>query len=326
MQKVIVTGANGFIGSQLMTQLSRMGYDVRGLIRPFSDVSLVPEELQHRLIRIDYHDEDQLKDVMKGYEIVFHLAGMTKSWKRSELFRANVEVTRNMLDVASEIDSMRQFVFMSSQAAAGQSYSQGIFKQEGDECNPVSGYGKSKLEAEKLVRRWKKPGWTIVRPASVFGPGDRDFLPYFRMMKWHVVVLLSGERRFSVIYSVELVRFLTMLPMQEKAFGQDFFISDGASYTFDKFINFLEEGLSSFATQIQLPSVLLYPATFFAEIVGRIMKRVPILNFQRIADFQGTCWLCSPDKANRLIGWESETGLGDALRETFEWYREHRWL
>ena len=326
MQKVIVTGANGFIGSQLMTALNRMGFDVRGLIRNHSDISLVPEELQHRLVRVDYFNEDELYDVLNGYGAVFHLAGMTRAWKQSELMRGNVDVTRSLLTVAKNVDSMQHFIFMSSQAAAGQSLSPELYKEEGDECNPASGYGKSKLRAEKIIRECGRLNWTIVRPASVYGPGDRDFLPYFRMIRRHLVFLLSGNRRFSVIYSADLVRFLTMLPLREKAFGQDFFISDGVSYTFDKFIDYMEEALASFAIRFKLPSATIVPATMFSEIFGRIFGKVPILNFQRMADFQGQCWLCSPDKAKRVIGWEPEHDIRDALRETYTWYRDQRWL
>ncbi len=326
MQKVIVTGANGFIGSQLMTQLHRMGFEARGLIRESSDISLIPEELHPHLHHVDYFKPEQLYDALSGYEIVYHLAGMTKAFKRSELMRANVDVTRHLLKAAIDNESVQHFVFLSSQAAAGQAASEGQCKLESDACKPVSGYGKSKLEAEKLLHHCEDIDWTIVRPASVFGPGDRDFLSYFRMAKMHLIVLLAGKRKFSAIYSKDLVRFLSMLPMQEKTFRQTFFVSDGIDYSFDQFIDYLEEAIATFAIRIHLPVPLIYPAALLSEIFGRIVRKVPILNFQRVPDFAGKRWLCSSEKAKRLIGWEPDYDPRDALMETYKWYQDHNWL
>ncbi len=309
-----------------MVHLNQLGYEVKGLIRASSDIGLIPEELHPNIARIDYRHEKQVLQALEGYNAVFHLAGMTKAWSRKQLYRANVDVTRILLGAARKTESMKHFIYLSSQAVSGTSCCGNDFKCEDDPCRPVSGYGRSKRAAEKTVRRAEGIHCTIVRPASVFGPGDKDFLSYFRMVQKHVAVLLSGERSFSAIYSRDLVQFLGMLPLNDNAYGETFFVSDGKQYSFTGFVRYIEEAMKTFALKIYLPAIFIYPATFFSEIAGRFLGKIPVLNFQRIGDFTGKHWLCSSERAREILGWRPEYDIRDALRETYQWYIENNWL
>ncbi|WP_018253852.1 MULTISPECIES: NAD-dependent epimerase/dehydratase family protein [Salinispora] len=187
MRRVLVTGANGFIGSHLVEALEASGADVTAVDcrRPRFDDPLVPGV--GRQVHLDLLHDD-LDDVVAGCEVVFHLAarpGVRGSWGNTfgDYLATNVHATQRLLEVCRRWD-VRRLVFASSSSVYGDAIGPSC---EDDECRPMSPYGVTKLAAEQLclsyARREDSPLSVVaLRYFTVYGPRQRPDMAFSRML------------------------------------------------------------------------------------------------------------------------------------------------
>ena len=220
--KALVTGATGFIGSYLAEALLKRGYEVTCIARSTSSLRWI-EHLDLKYIHCDLADVDRCADHVRGFDYIFHLAGRTKATKEEEFFTANAVCTGNLARVAAERNpGLSRFVYVSSLAAAGPS-SSGMPLKEDCRPMPVSFYGKSKLEGEKSVLRFRhRIPVTIVRPPAVYGPRDNDFLVMFRMVKKGIFPYW-GKGLYSMLYVEDLVTGIILSAEKKEAEDKTFF-------------------------------------------------------------------------------------------------------
>ena len=179
--RVAVTGGSGFIGAHLVAALAARGDQVRCLLRPSSDGSLLPAEVEP-VVTADLGAASGLERLVRGCDAVVHLAGLTRSWTPRELYRVNRDGTAALCAaVAGVHPAVRQLILVSSQAAVGPS-NRGRPRREEDPPAPVTAYGRSKLAAERVRQRHPELPITVIRPPAVYGPGDRDIFAYFRLV------------------------------------------------------------------------------------------------------------------------------------------------
>ena len=173
---VLVTGANGFIGSNLCRALIERGYRVRGMVRKSSDLSYL-KGFDMELVYGNLGDKKDLELALKDVDTVYHLAALSLDWGPFKSFlKTNVEGTKNMLEGAKEAN-IKKFVYISSVVVHG-------FEDrlDADENTPfkdtIFPYCKSKKMAEEIVweyyRKYNLP-ITVIRPGNVFGPNDGLF-------------------------------------------------------------------------------------------------------------------------------------------------------
>src|SRR4051812_16912850 len=186
----VVTGSTGFIGSHLVDALLARGATVRVLVRPETPV-------ERRDPRVPHWEADLLDDrsvresrVWEGATHVFHLAGVTKGRTLAHFRAGNVFPTANVLSaLAARGGRVPRVVLVSSQAAAGPAPSADAPVRESARPVPIENYGRSKLQAEQAVARYRDLlPITILRPSAVYGPRDRDFLAVFRQASRRVAV------------------------------------------------------------------------------------------------------------------------------------------
>jgi nucleoside-diphosphate-sugar epimerase len=188
------------IGGEVAAQLAAAGHPVRCLLRQASS----PPATRHpnlEVRRVDLSDPAALAAALSGVQWVFHVAGYLHSgspFSAGEDYApyraANVDLTDRML-AASAAAGVRRFVFASTTGV----YRPGVPAPIGEDCPlaPLSAYGRSKVEAEGLVRAYGARGlsFTIVRPSATYGPGDRHFLPAaLAMARMRRVPLVDGGR------------------------------------------------------------------------------------------------------------------------------------
>jgi nucleoside-diphosphate-sugar epimerase len=324
MQRVVITGANGFVGSNMVRDCLARGCKVTGLVRDKADHSLLPAGF--RTTSIDYWDVKELQTVLAGNDILVHNAAITRGRNWEEFKRYNIELTTNILKVANEIDSLKQFVFISSQAASGECFTLSG-KREDEECFPVSYYGKSKLLAETNIVKYCQKDWTIIRPASVFGPGDSDFLQYFKLVKRGISLLIGFRPRYISLIPVSGLTELVFRTFgNPKAYGEIFFASCSSYYSWDEFINALESAMNRKTTRIRIPELFVYPVALIGELKGKLSKRQALINLQKLREMKGKSWICDAGKAKKYLGFELQDNLEEELHKTYEWYREKGWL
>ena len=197
---MLVTGASGMIGGEVVRQLAAAGARVRCLLRPSS----AAPALNHpavEVVRADLKDRSAIAAALSGVERVFHVAGYLHAgapFSAREDYApyraANVELTARMLE-ASAAAGVRRFLFASTTGVYSPTAASPI--SEDSALAPLSSYGRSKVEAEELVRDHGARGmdFTIVRPSATYGPGDRHFLPAaLAMTRMRRVPLVDGGR------------------------------------------------------------------------------------------------------------------------------------
>ena len=173
-ERVLVTGATGFLGHSLVTQLAAQGVAVRALVRPTSDVTQL-RALGAELAVGDVTDPASLPAALAGCRAVIHAAGLFRFWGATGDFeRVNVLGTAHMLEAALR-QSVERFVHVSTVAVIGVPPA-GQTLTEATPCHPADAYQRSKLDGESLVRQYQQATGLpalILRPGAFYGPGGR---------------------------------------------------------------------------------------------------------------------------------------------------------
>src|SRR5262249_24938465 len=163
--RVAVTGANGFIGRNVVLHLHNAGWAVRAIVRPGHGYA-VPEGVE--VVATQYVTSDLVR-AAAGVEVIVHAAGRTRAATTRQFQTVNVELTREVGGAA--VERGPGLAHIPSRAAAGR-WPREHPRLEDDPPCPLTAYGRSKLAAEEVVKTSRRLRWTIVRPALVYGPFD----------------------------------------------------------------------------------------------------------------------------------------------------------
>lgn len=175
MKPTLVTGATGFIGWHVARLLGERGHKVRALVRPSARL----RELDAEPVTGDLRDPSSLERAAAGCGVVFHVAADYRLWARdsNELYRSNVDGTRNLLNAARGA-GVERFVHTSTVGCIGVPPG-GV----GDENHPVSieemsgPYKRSKYMAERIALEFAASGFPVIIVNPTAPVGDHDFKP-----------------------------------------------------------------------------------------------------------------------------------------------------
>jgi dihydroflavonol-4-reductase len=324
---ILVTGANGFVGSHLTEKLLAKGYRVRCLVRRTSDLAFVrglPVEWSYA----DVSEPAGLAEACQGVDAVCHCAGLTRALDASAFFRVNTEGTVALARGCTEGNpGVKRFLFLSSHAAAGPSSTSSDYIDESRPSQPITWYGQSKLAAEQaLLTMGDRLPVTILRPSAVFGPRDKDFASYFEMVHRGIRLLLGRrERLVCFVYVCDLVDAILLALESDRAVGQTYFVC-GPAVSYAEFCATIARALGKRTVGVSVPVALLGPLALYARAMGRLTGKPALLNEQRILDLRQPYWLCSGEKAQRELGFVAAYRLDTAIQETADWYRDNGWI
>ena len=324
---VLVTGANGFIGSHLTEALLARGYRVRCMVRPTSDVGYI-QHLPVEWAQADLDKPEQLRAACRGLDMVCHCAALTRALDQETFLRINAGGTEALARAAMEASpGLQRFLYLSSLTAAGCAEGPDDLLDESRAPQPLDWYGKSKWAAEQALHTLDgRLPVTILRPAVVFGPRDRDLHAYFDLVNKHLELSLGREERWvSLIYVQDLVDLIILALEREAAIGQTYFASTWAT-TYTEFAGMLARVLDKRTLRVTLPLAALEPIVFVAKIQERLLGKPALLNEQRVLNMRQPYLICSGEKARRELGFAPKYELEMAVEETANWYREHDWL
>jgi dihydroflavonol-4-reductase len=327
LKRVLVTGSNGFIGSHAVETLLRRGYGVRCLVRRDSDRTWL------KGLDVDFHtgelgDPASLETAIEGADWILHLAGRTKASSRETFFRANADGTANLLRAAVKARSgIRRFVYVSSIAAAGPDSGEKPLTED-DPPRPVTWYGESKLEGERIAASYgDRIPVTIIRPPVVFGPRDPDVLSFFRSVRSGFIPRLGGKDSWTgFVYVDDLVRGLVMAAESETASGRTYYLATEGALSWTGFGRMIAECLGKTAHCVPVPLTLLVAILLLNEAAGRLRGKTGILNLQKYPEYRNRFWRCDASRAERELGFRPAIRMEDAVARTSQWYREAGWL
>ena len=324
----VVTGANGFVGSNLARRLLRDGWGVAGIVRKTSDLSFL-DGLDFHLTDVGLEDPEAVARAFDGADVVFHCASRASDWGTMEAFKkSNIDATGNVMRAASAA-GVRRVVYVGSVAVYG-------FRgnADTDESAPkrpaLLPYCITKLEAEwqvEEIARDEKLEYVIIRPGIVFGPYDRvTTINLYRFLLAGKFAYLNGGRALTCPTYVEnLVDALVLAAEREEAACEDFIITDGLRITWREYITRMCEALGAPVPKLSLPAGPVYAAAAVAEGVYKLFgaKNPPTITRFRISQLRNDFHF-SIEKARRLLGFEPNVNLDEALRRTVAWYRGAR--
>ncbi|MDR1356703.1 MAG: NAD(P)-dependent oxidoreductase [Tannerellaceae bacterium] len=336
MKKILITGAGGFIGGFLVAEALAAGYETWAGIRASSN----RERLQDKRIRfidLNYAHPDVFTAQIAAFaaahgrwDYVIHNAGLTKTVNKSDFFRVNALYTRNLVDALAKAQCLPQkFLLMSSLSSYGKGDEQTLAPiREGDAQTPDSAYGKSKLEAECIVRRQTYFPYVILRPTGVYGPGEKDYFMEIKSIR-SGFDFTAGMRlqNISFVYVKDLAHAVLMAAANETIANVAYFVSDGRKYTDAGFAALIQEILGrKRLLRIRIPMPLVFLACLCSEVVGKIKGRSMTLNLDKFMILRGRNWTCDAAPLWRDLGAEPAYDLRRGLEESVEWYRREGWL
>ncbi|MBL9037391.1 MAG: NAD-dependent epimerase/dehydratase family protein [Archangium sp.] len=323
--RILITGANGFVGAALARHLSTRGDEVRCLVRDGSDDSALSGVTFTR-VSGDVTRPRTLAAAVDGVDVVYHLAGTRRGSTRDDFMRVNAEGTRFVAE-AMVATKARRLVLVGSLAASGPSRS-GHPRVETQPLAPTEWYGESKAEAERIAFGFSSQlDVTCCRPSRILGPGDRENLVFFRLAKRGLVLKLGGPpRRISMVDVDDAVDQLVLQGTRPEAVGETFFCSSHESLTLDGLMQQAADVLGVSARTVTVPEAVLPGLGALADVASNVSGRKLPLSRKLARQLLAPGWECSIEKAQRLLGYRPRRAVADALKRSAESYVHLGWL
>lgn len=326
---ILVTGGSGFLGSHIIEQLSQAGRPVRALVRKSSDTKFLRSLPNVELFDGSMSDRAALERAVDGMEAVVHSAGLVKARNLDEFMNVNARGTELLLQACLPFKgSLKRFVLVSSIAAGGPSDSFGNPKPIDSAANPVTGYGHSKLAAERAAVALKDQlKVTIIRPPAIYGPRDREILAFFKSIKLGVLPLLgSPDSKLSMTYGPDCARACIRAIDADVPSGSIFAVDDGAVHTMAELIHEAESAVGKRAfLRIPLPRRVVEGAGMLVEAYGKATNKAVMLTRDKCNELFEQ-WVCDSSSTQRALDWTPSVSFSQGVKNTVDWYKQAGWL
>lgn len=317
---ILISGANGFVGTALCHQLVASGLSVRGSVRWLDQTGALASGVDHVQVGEIGPNTDWAK-ALDGVTVVIHLAARVhvmrdKAVDRLGAFRAVNLAGTYRLAQAAVASGVRRMVFVSSIKVNGEYTGAGTPFVETDMPAPNEPYGMSKHEAEQMLRRVEKETGleiVIVRPPLIYGPHVRGNL--LRMLKLVgkgiPLPLGSVDNRRSMIYIGNFVAALEACAVHPAAAGKTYLVSDGEDVSSAQLVRSLARLMGNPSRLWSFPPSLLWLAACCfgkSDDLDRLLGSLVV----------------DSSKIRRELGWLPPFTMEQGLVEMVNWYRKSR--
>ncbi len=339
-KKALVTGASGFLGSFMVEVLLQAGYEVRATDLPAGETDDLkrgryPALLKSwgvQLIPSDLTKREGLEDLVRGVDLVFHVAALfSYSAPRELLFKVNVEGTRNLLDAIVRTGGVGRFVLWGAGGVYGVVPKDELPITEETPEHPPNAYLQSKYAQEQLVwdyyRREKIP-FTTIRPTGVYGPraiyGVGKLLRDLAGMK-KIRCPKNFTGRVPLIHALDVCRAALYLAERPESVGQVYNLADDVPYNNFRFMELLAELLDKpFKPAPSIPVPLLRNLLILAASVEKLLckftKKPPKLEKDSLFLLGEDFWYSNEKLLKTGFHYAYPEGR-KGLEETVLWYR-----
>lgn len=330
--KILVTGASGFIGSFIVEEALRRDMEVWAAVRPTSSRRYLTDPRIH-FIELDLSSPEQLRTRLEGhtFDYIVHAAGATKCLDSSDFARINTDGTRHLVDTLLALRMpIHRFIFISSLSVFGAIHEQQPYQDitEHDFPKPNTAYGRSKLAAERYLESIGNDfPYIILRPTGVYGPRERDYFMMAESISRHVDFAVGYTRQDITFVYVEDVVQAVFLALERGMSGRKYFLTDGGVYSSADFSRYLRHAMGNpWVLRIVAPLWILRAVTFVAGRIGRMRGRMTALNDDKYNILRQRNWRCDIEPACDELGYHPHYGLERGVAATVAWYKENHWL
>lgn len=325
----LVTGATGFTGQALVRKLCEQGVIVKAIARASSDLGAL-EGLPIEWHRGEVYDERVIAGAMPGVQYIFHVAAAYRDPSiQDEMYtKVNYTSTLELAEAALGLPSLRRFVHVSTVGVHG--HVEDPPADESYRFEPGDIYQQTKADAELWISsfaRERSLPISIIRPAAIYGPGDRRLFKMFRMAKLPVFPLFGwGQGLFHMIHVEDLADILIRAALHPKALGEVFIAGNAEPSRLRDIVRTIARELGNprifFA---RFPALPLFLAADVCEKICRPLGIDPPLYRRRVAFFTKDRSF-DTSKLRDVLGYRQSFSPEEGLRSTARWYREHGWL
>lgn len=322
--KIAVTGATGFIGLNLCKHLVDSGHEVVAIVRDATKAkSLLPDNAEIRLG--DIRDRQSLSKGFEGCGGVMHLAALFNhpegTWE--DYRETNVTAVEHVIEAAKEVGVKRVVHCSTVGVAVGKGTAP---YDENSPYNPPKWdkYETTKCEGEKVALGYAKesnqPEIVIIRPAQVYGPGDKNKAKFYKMVKKGVLIN-PGKTLKHLIYVDDLSYAFELAMTKDDIHGEVFTIAGDEITPLKELILIVAETLGVEKPKVYIPSTsIVVLATVVEKVFNAMGKKPPI--FRRSMDFFRKSVCFNSQKAKEILNFESHTSVREGVKATAEWYRQ----
>jgi UDP-glucose 4-epimerase len=330
-KNILITGASGFIGSYLVESALKRNYQTIAAIRPTSNIQWLTDPLIH-FLELDFKNDQTLDHAIREFverfgriDYVIHNAGVTRANKNEEYDQVNCDNTIRLVHALQRNNQVPdKFVLISSLAAYGPAKNETPVKAS-DIKTPLTAYGRSKRKAEEFLYTLSNFPFVIINPTAVYGPKDKDvFFLINSIHKGFEVYIGNAGQLLSFVHASDLAEAI-FIAMESDAVGKNFLISDQQVYTSKAFNQEIKKILQKKTLALVLPVAVVRTVAVIAEMVGAVTGKVPILNRERLKEFEAPNWAVDSTDINQL-GYKPQFDLQLGLTDAIKWYKEQGWL
>ena len=301
---ILVTGATGFVGRQVVEVFTTRGYRVRAMVHTPESASVL-SGYDPQIVHGDVRDRESLSRACEGADAVVHLATVLREGPGATFRTVNYEGTRNVLEAATSA-GVKRFLFASALGASS---------------DPSVPYLYSRWMAEQEVVNSPTPH-TIVRFSAGFGEGDEFFTIMAAQVKLSPIVPVAGDgtARFQPIAVEDVARCLLAAYETDDTIGRTIEAGGPEHFTYDQMLDLIAEALGVRIAKVHLPVPLIRPVMAIMEALVPRSPATP--EMLKMLSIDNTAELDSVERAFGFVphalrdglAYLSKIGLGDALK------------
>lgn len=327
-KKIFITGATGFIGKHIVQKAILQGYEVYAFVRAYSDLTHLRGA---HLLFGDITDKESIMTALLdlrvnniGIDYVIHAAALTKSNDKKAFFKTNLVGTQNLIEVFRVLNMRpERIVFLSSLAACGPGKIGSTIQIT--DTNPVTFYGKSKLQAEPVIKDSNLP-YVIIRPTAVYGPGEKDLFTVFKFINRSINPLLGNRpQELTFIYVDDLVK-LVMDALSTEVINETYFATDGKIYTRKDLTLAISKALNKQPIDLIVPLPLVKGIAYITQTLNKLLGTPGQLNLDKYNELVAESWNCNLEPTLVNMGFESKHDLYSGINKTVQWYKQNKWI
>lgn len=320
--RVLVTGANGFVGSHVADCLAKHDVDLRLMLRRTSRLGFL-EGLEYERVEGDVRDAVSLSRAVEGVDIVIHVAGLTSALTETEYHQVNATGTAALVSAAREA-GVKRFVYISSLAALGPSDDATMPETP----SPITAYGRSKLAGEYPVLAERETmSVAVVRPPVVYGERDHALIPFYRLGKLGFIpVYGDGSRLLTWIHAHDAADAIVTTALADGPSGAVYSISDGGLYTWRNLVETYGRAIGKKVRVLPTPPLLFSIGAHAVGVAQTLLRRPLPLSPEEVVQMRAKAWICDHASITRDLGWKPSIQLEQGFAQSWRWYREQGWL
>jgi len=325
--RVLVLGGTGFIGRHLVERLANNGFDVVVPVRRESSRKCLPTG-PLKVVEADLLQPGSLDGLMEGIDTVFHLAAIRGSgWSLGDedVYRVNVGITKNLMKSAAS-QTVKHCIYVSSVSVYG--HPSNVLVGEEYPCSPVTRYGQTKYESEKLVKEFQRRGKissTIIRPVITYGPGDTwgmvaKLISLINSNKY--LTIGDGENRVHLIYIDDLIDGLMLILNNPPVWGRTYIFAGEEPITINRLVGIISVALGTRVINLHIP-------TWFAKLTAQSMEflyRLLAINKEPLVTLDKIDIMCRDrafdfKRAKEDLRFAPKVGYEEGIERTVAWLK-----